>query len=156
MLDWLETSALSVWLRESPSIWALPMVLTLHTTGMAILVGASWLLDLRLLGVSRNVPLSTLRWVFPALTIGLILNVFTGVLLLIQKATTWGTSFPFLIKMLLVIASVAMLVPLRRYVVGGQADQGAVSSRARGLAIASILCWAGAVTAGRLLAYLVP
>ena len=52
---------------ESPSVWAFPTVLTLHTTGLAVLVGASWLLDLRLLGISnRNIPLSAFRWVFPA------------------------------------------------------------------------------------------
>ena len=45
-------------MRESPSVWAFPTILTLHTTGMGILVGASWLLDLRLLGINRNVPLS--------------------------------------------------------------------------------------------------
>src|SRR5688572_19139763 len=46
LLEWLETSRLAVWLGESPSVWAAPTVLTLHTTGMAVLVGASWVLDL--------------------------------------------------------------------------------------------------------------
>ena len=43
-------------LRESPSVWAHPTVLTLHTMGMAVLVGASWVLDLRLLGISPQHP----------------------------------------------------------------------------------------------------
>jgi hypothetical protein len=153
VLSWLESTSLALWLRESPSIWALPTVLTLHTTGMAVLVGASWVLDLRLLGIGRNVPLSAYRWVFPTLAVGLGVNLVTGVLLFIKDPVTWGTSLPFLVKMVLVVASVATLVPVRSLVQRGDAA-GDAAGNARWLAIASILAWAGAVTAGRLLAYL--
>jgi hypothetical protein len=155
VLTWLESTKLAVWLGESPSLWALPTVLTLHTTGMAVLVGASWVLDLRLLGVNRRVPLSAYRWVFPVVAIGLLVNVVTGVMLFIKSATTWGTAIPFLVKMSLVIASVATLAPLRSNVLRNDADNEA-SGNLRLLGIASILAWTGAVTAGRLLAYLVP
>jgi len=156
MLVWLESSPLAVWVHESPSVWAQPTVLTLHTMGMAVLVGASWVLDLRLLGISRNIPLSAFRWVFRAVAVGLIVNLVTGALLFAQRATTWGTSIPFLIKMILVVASVATLVPLRSHLRLGDAQQREDSGRARFLAIVSILAWTGAITVGRLLAYLVP
>jgi len=152
MLSWLESTSVAVWLGESTSVWALPTVLTLHTTGMAVLVGASWVLDLRLLGLGRQVPLSAYRWVFPVVAVGLIVNLLTGVLLFAKNATTWGTSIPFLIKMGLVIVSVATLVPIRSHVLRSDARE----PSARLLAIVSILAWTGAVTAGRLLAYLVP
>ncbi len=155
LLIWLESSSLAVWVHESPSVWAQPTVLTLHTMGMAVLVGASWVLDLRLLGISRNVPLSAFRWVFPAVAVGLIVNLVTGVLLFAARATTWGTAMPFLVKMILVVASAATLVPLRSYVGRGGPEQREAGGRARWLAIASILGWSGAITAGRLLAYLV-
>ena len=151
MLSWLESTALAVWVGQSPSVWALPTVLTVHTTGLALLVGASWVLDLRLLGIGRTVPLSAFRWVFPVVAVGLTLNVLTGVLLFIKNATTLGTSLPFLVKMSLVVASVATLVPIRAHVLRG----GPAGGRVRLWAIASILAWTGAVTAGRLLAYLV-
>ena len=155
VLVWLESLPLSVWVHESPSVWAQPTVLTLHTMGMAVLVGASWVLDLRLLGISRNVPLSAFRWVFPAVTVGLIVNVVTGALLFAQRATTLGPAIPFLIKIGLVIASAATLVPLRSLVLSSDADRREISGSTRLLAIASILAWSGAITAGRLLAYLV-
>ena len=154
VLVWLESTSIAVWVHESPSVWAQPTVLTLHTMGMAVLVGASWVLDLRLLGISRNVPLSAFRWVFRAVGIGLIVNLVTGILLFAGRATTWGTAIPFLVKMGLVIASAATLMPLRSHVFGSDAEQ--VTGRTRLLAIASILAWSGAITAGRLLAYLVP
>ena len=154
MLEWIESFAIAVWLRESASVWSHPTVLTLHTMGMAVLVGASWVLDLRLLGVNRKTPLSAFRWVFPVVVVGLTVNLVTGALLFAKNATSWGTAAPFLIKMSLVIASVATVVPLRKYVLQSDLDQGE-AGRARLLAIVSILAWSGAVTAGRLLAYLV-
>ena len=154
MLDWIESTQLGVWMRESPSLWAFPTVLTLHTAGMAVLVGASWLLDLRLLGINRNVPLSGYRWVFPVVSIGLLVNLATGALLFVKNATTWGTAAPFLVKIGFVIVSAATLVPIRALVLRSD-EQHDVSGNARLLAIASILAWTSAVTAGRLLAYLV-
>jgi hypothetical protein len=165
VLEWLDSTQLAVWLRESPSIWASATVLTLHTTGLAVLVGASWVLDLRLLGISRKIPLSAFRWVFAAVAIGLFVNVVTGVLLFVKNATTWGTSLPFLVKMCLVVASASTLLPIRRYVLshaGGNISSsraeapGAKAGHARLLAIASIIAWSAAITAGRLLAYLQP
>ena len=120
--------------------------------GMGVLVGASLMFDLRLLGVGRNVALSAYRWIFPVLAIGLSINIVTGILLFIKDPIKWGTAIPFFVKMLLVILSVATLLPTRSLVLRG--DQG--KSNVRLLAIASILAWTGAVTAGRLLAYLVP
>lgn len=155
MFEWLESTALAVWVGQSPSVWALPTVLTLHTAGLAMLVGASWVLDLRLLGISRTVPLSAFRWVFPVVGIGLVVNVATGVLLFIKNATTWATSVPFLIKMSLVIAGVATVLPLRSHVLHSHSREDREGVPVRFLAIASILVWAAAVTAGRLLAYLI-
>ena len=156
VLVWLESLPLSVWVHESPSVWAQPTVLSLHTMGGLAALLEQGGKDLRLLGISRSIPLSGFRWVFRAVTVGLFVNVVTGVLLFAQRATTLGTAMPFLIKMCLVIASVATLVPLRSLVLRSDADQCEVSGSARLLAIASILAWTGAITAGRLLAYLVP
>src|SRR5262245_28591139 len=113
VLAWLESNPLSVWVHESPSVWAQPTVLTLHTMGMAVLVGASWVLDLRLLGISRNIPLSSFGWVFRAVRVGLIVNVLTGVLLFMQRAKTWPTSIPLLIEVCLFVAIAATSLPVR-------------------------------------------
>jgi hypothetical protein len=57
--------------------------------------------------------------------------------------------------MLFVVAAAATLMPLRSYVLHSDPNQREVSGTARLLAIASIVAWSGAITAGRLLAYLV-
>jgi hypothetical protein len=154
VLEYLDSTSLATWLRESPSIWSFPAVLTLHTTGMAVLVGSSWVLDLRLLGISRHVPLSAFRWVFSAVAVGLAVNITTGVLLFIKNPTTWAYSVPFFIKMALVIGSAATLLPLRSHVLRAAPGQTEVTDKVRLVAIASIVAWTGAVTMGRMLAYL--
>lgn len=155
MLEWLDATPLSIWLKESPSVWSNPTVLTLHTMGLSVLVGACGVLDLRLLGVSRGIPIAAFRWVFRAVAIGLSVNLVTGVLLFIKNPVTWAASVPFLVKMLLVVASVATVVPIRRFVLSDAAN-GDVTASVRGLAVVSIVAWSAAVTAGRLLAYAQP
>ena len=155
MLEWLDATPLSIWLKESPSIWSNPMVLTLHTMGLSVLVGSCGVLDLRLLGVSRGIPLAAFGWVFRAVAIGLSVNLVTGILLFIKNPITWAASVPFLIKMLLVVASVATVVPIRRFVLSDAANA-EVTGSTRGLAVVSIVAWSAAVTAGRLLAYVQP
>jgi hypothetical protein len=149
MLEWIESLSLAVWLRESVSIWAYPTVLTLHTMGLSVLVGSCAVLDLRLLGVSRNIPLSAFRWVSIAVGIGLTVNLITGALLFIKDPLIWGKSIPFFVKMTLVVASVATMLPMRRYLLNGEAG-----SNSRLLAVVSLVAWSAAVTTGRLLAYL--
>ena len=117
--------------------------------------GAIWGADRRLLGLNKNVPLSNYRWVFRAVAIGLVVNLITGVLLFMKNATSWGTAFPFLVKMLFVVASAATILPIRTYVLNNGAGRDEVARNVRLLAIASIVAWSAAVTAGRLLAYLV-
>ena len=38
-LAWIESAALSTWIRESGSLWSYPTVLFLHTLGLGLVVG---------------------------------------------------------------------------------------------------------------------
>jgi hypothetical protein len=153
MLTSLENSALSQWLLGSNSIWAYPTVLTLHTFGMMVLVGAALMLDLRLLGFGRGIPLGSMRTLFRLMWIAFWLNAVTGSMLFAADATKRGTSVIFLVKLLLVALGVVTIVLIRRNVYGANAEPVTVSGTAKLLAIASILVWTAAITTGRLLAY---
>src|SRR6185436_10578504 len=56
-LVWLESTALSEWVTGSPSMLAFPGILALHAIGMGVAAGLAAVLDLRILGVARGVPL---------------------------------------------------------------------------------------------------
>ena len=153
MLASLEQSAFSTWLLSSNSVWAYPAVLTLHTFGMMVLVGAGVMLDLRLLGFGRGIPLDSLKALFRIMWSALILNAITGSMLFVADATKRGTSTIFLVKMLLVAGGIVTIVLIKREVYGKHPSPVAVSGTARLLAIASLLVWSAAISAGRLLAY---
>ena len=55
----VEQSAFSTWIRESPSLFAFYFILLFHTIGLSFVVGANTVVDLRLLGVARALPLKT-------------------------------------------------------------------------------------------------
>jgi hypothetical protein len=115
-LSWLENTEFCTWIRGSGSIWAYPLVLTLHTTGMGILVGFNWALDLRLLGVARQIPLLAMEKFFKVMWIGFWVNLITGVVLLAADATTKMTSWVFGVKMLFIVLAMIVLVKMQKAV----------------------------------------
>src|SRR5688500_4994662 len=149
---WLESSAVSLWLVESPSIFAFPMVLALHTVGLGLIAGLNAALDFRLLGVAPHVPVTAFRRFLPIMWFGFWLNAASGVLLLIAYPTKALTNPVFYLKLCLIGVATAILLAVRRRVLAEQipAPQ---AGRVKLLAVASLVCWAGAIVAGRLLAY---
>jgi hypothetical protein len=150
----LESSAFSVWVRESNSVWGYPTVLTFHTFGMMVLVGASWAVDLRLLGIGRRIPLGPMQTLFRVMWAGFWLNLVTGSILFAADATTRGTSKLFAAKLAFIAVGVLTMVRIRRDLYGTNPAPVAISGTARRLAVASIVMWIAAVTSGRLLAYI--
>ena len=151
-LAWLESTSLSQWIVGS--LWAFPAILTFHAIGMGIAAGLSAMLDLRVLGVARGIPLSELRRFLPVLWIGFWVNAVSGVLLLIGYPTKALTNPVFYLKLALIAGGMWLLVRLARRALGDDASLAAETSPAlRRLAIISLVCWVGAITAGRLLAY---
>ena len=151
----LQASGFATWLRESESIWALPTVLTVHTIGLGVLVGSAFAFDLRVLGMARSIPLPPLATLFRVMWVGFWVNAATGVALFAADASRKGTSPTFLTKMTFVAIGVVTLVLLKRHVFDRNATPGSVSSTARLLALVSIVAWSAAISAGRLLAYIV-
>jgi hypothetical protein len=151
---WIEASALSVWLRESPSIMVFPFVLILHTVGLAFLVGANVAIDARVLGLARGVPLLSLRRYYRAMWAGFWVNAFSGVLLLIAYPTKALTNPVFYGKLGLIAAALLLATAIRRYMMGGVIAAGVRAPRhVKILAVASLACWGISITAGRFLAY---
>jgi hypothetical protein len=155
VLEAIEASGISTWVRESRSIFAYPMVLTLHTLGLGIIVGTSAVVNLRLLGFGAHIPLRPLKALFPIMWIGFGVNAFSGLLLLARAATTVGISGVFWTKMALIALSMWVLVRIKHRVFDDDAiDAGPIPKEARLLACASIVLWAAAIAAGRLMAYI--
>lgn len=146
---WLESTAFSVWVRESPSIFAFPVILALHTIGLGLLVGLNGALDLRLLGFVRQIPPGAFRVFLPVMWLGLWINLLSGVALLAAYPTKALTNPVFYLKLALIAAALVILrIVLRRGLTDEVAPRGV-----KVLAAASLVCWAASIAAGRLLAY---
>jgi hypothetical protein len=153
----LEESGLSTWLRESQSIMAFPMVLALHTIGLGLVVGCTVVVNLRLLGGASRIPLKPLEKFFSIMWIGFAINAVSGVMLFAKEATTVSISVVFWVKMTLIALAMWVVTRIRAAVFDDPLiDTHPVPRHVRTLALASILLWAAAITAGRLLAYIGP
>jgi hypothetical protein len=148
-LEWLENTTFSTTVRESTLLY--PTVLALHSIGMGFLVGLNAVVDLRLLGITPGVPRASLDGLFPVMWIGFWVNFLTGLVLLAQSATHHLTDPVMYAKLAFIAVAVAIMPKLRRALTSTpSADTG---SSVRLLALASLVLWTLAVTAGRLTAY---
>jgi hypothetical protein len=150
----IEDSGFSTWLRESESPFAFYFVLLFHTFGLALLVGANAVMDLRILGVAREIPLAPLKRLFRIMWIGFGINAFTGVLLILAYPTKALTNPVFYTKLTLIALAIWIITLLRDRVFGDASlDEIAMMARGATLAKWSLFLWVGAISAGRLLAY---
>lgn len=153
LLASLEGSGFGTWLRESGSIWAYPAVLTLHTMGLGVLVGASAVLDLRLLGCAPRIPLASLERLYPIMWAGFWVNAITGAALFVADATTKGTTRVFMAKLVIIVFAVGVLIRMKTTVYGGAVVNNEAGTGTRALAVASLLLWVAAIATGRYMAY---
>ena len=155
--EWLQQLQFSVWMNESASLWAFPMFLFAHTLGMSVVAGGSAAIDFALLGLWPHGSLRSLRTVFPVLTVGFAVNAITGISIFMKDAASYGSNLDFYVKLLFVLGGMVLLVIIRRRVFDApDIDTIPVSSRSKALACASLVCWTGAIVAGRLIAYVGP
>jgi hypothetical protein len=151
---WLEQTSASVWIRESPAIYGFPGILVLHTVGMAFLVGTSFAIILRTLGMAPGLrPETFLRFV-PLMWVGFGLNAASGLALLLAYPTKALTNPLFYAKLALIALALVGLRHLVRNVLRNpEFQQNPATARLRAMAGATFVCWVAAITAGRFLAY---
>ena len=148
----IDQSGVAIWIRESGVLYGYPLILFLHTLGLSTLVGLSSAINLRLLGVASGIPLASLDRLFWLMWAGLALTAATGILLFVADATRHASNPAFLVKLIFVLLAVTVLALIWTRVFRGQHSAGLNDGRI--LAIVSLACWFGALSAGRLMAYI--
>ena len=151
----LEQSGFSTWVRESPSVWAYPTILFLHTVGLGFLVGTSMIVNLRVLGFSSDLPLQPMKRLFPVMWFGFAVNAASGVVLAMIDATSMLVNPLFYIKLgFIALAMVSGRLIWNRVFQGQHDERVPINTAARAWASASMFFWLAAITAGRLTAYI--
>jgi hypothetical protein len=153
-LEWLQSTWVGVLVAES--LWGYPLFETIHSLGMAMLIGALGLINLRVLGYKRELPLLGMRQLLPLAWLGFTLNAISGGLLFTSDAVYFFSSYTFRIKMVLII-----LGGVNAALLGGRIFREAAAgtppappaASTKWIAATSLVFWFGAVCAGRLIAY---
>jgi hypothetical protein len=156
----LEESAVAEFFRQS--LWLYPAVEIVHIVGFATLVGAAFVLDARLLGWLRALPLSaTVHGLSRGARWSLCLVLPSGLILFIVEATTLAANPAFRLKIVLLLAAAANAAVFHRLVFPrlGAGDEtlgragAAHSPPARLAGLLSIVLWISVIACGRLIAY---
>jgi hypothetical protein len=150
----IEQTGLSIWIRESDSFLAYWLILSFHAIGMGLAVGASVLIDFRILGLAVDLPLAPMKKFYGYIWGGFWIQVASGLLLLIAYPTKSLTNPDFYIKLGLIAVALVFMQMLKRKVFDDSSlNEAAMMAKGRVFAIWSLILWVGVVTSGRLLAY---
>ena len=150
----IEETGLSIWIRESDSVFSFWFILSVHAIGMGLLVGASVLIGLRILGLAPDLPLAPLERFYRFIWVGFWIQVVSGILLLIGYPTKSLTNPVFYVKLTLIgLAMASMQMLWNRVFADSSLSEAAMMAKGRVFAVSSLIFWVGAVTAGRLLVY---
>jgi hypothetical protein len=154
---WIEQTAIGVWVREAPTIWAFPFVLILHTVGLAIVGGGAVIVNAyAFVWPERWKPAQFEPW-FRFAWAGFAINLISGIMLLAAYPAKALTNPVFYAKLACVAGAMLQMQWLRAHVPEPRSATGDVSRPANTLlrrsAFAAFVLWGGAVILGRFLAY---
>jgi hypothetical protein len=149
----LQNSGFAAWARGSA--YTYPIANLAHLLGLVLLVGGIGVLDLRVAGLWRGLPVAPLsRALTPLAIAGLILMIPSGFTMFAADARALAGSPLFRWKIALIGLAVANAIAFRR-VWGARLDRWGetVPPAARSLAALSLLLWLTVAALGRLIAY---
>ena len=156
-LGWLEASSLGAFTR-SLGVWSYGVINLVHILGIILLFGSILILDLRMLGAWRQIPLSVLsRPTTRMAQIGFVVAVSAGIPMITVKSTDYIGN-PFLLIKFPAIALALLNVWLVHRTEAWRAHRvrALMPSEIRRLKIGAVLSlafWLTAITSGRMIGY---
>ena len=147
MLVWIENTSLALWV--STSLWAYPVLLSAHISGLAVIVGIIAMRDFHLLGFINGVTVANFLELKNLAYCGFLINGISGIMLFSSQASYLSTNLPFLVKLFFIGSGMLLASKIYKKI---EKNTGRTSTKS--LAILSLFSWFGAITAGRLIAYI--
>ena len=147
MLVWIENTSLALWVGTS--LWAYPVLLSAHITGLAVIVGIIAMRDFHLLGFINGVTEANFLELKKLAHCGFLINGVSGIMLFASQASYLSTNLPFLVKLFFIGSGMLLASKIYKKI---EKNTGRTSTKI--LAILSLFSWFGAITAGRLIAYI--
>lgn len=153
---WVERTEVGAWVHNS--VWAFPVIETVHIFGIIVLVGSTSIIDLRMLGLAfkEDAVSKMARRYLPWAWSGFGIQVVSGFLLFSSEAVSMYGNIAFRLKMTMIaLAGVnALIFHLTAYKSVGKWEHDPIAPlSARFAGTVSLLLWLGIVAAGRWIAY---
>jgi hypothetical protein len=151
LFDWCQKSALAKAILDTG--WLMPLCNTVHEIGMALLLGAVLVTNLRMLGLimTRRPTSEVATELRPWIIVGLVIMLTTGLGMLLPEAVRWYRSDPFRIKMSFLLAALVFQFTIHRSVA---LNHSASLGRCRTVGTLSLVLWFGVGLGGRALTFL--
>jgi hypothetical protein len=141
MIEFLEGSAFSAWLRQEFVVVIAARVT--HIVGLALLIGSSAVWDARLIGFGQAIAVRDLeRIALPMARLGFVLAVSSGVLMFSANPAELSRNAAFQIKLGLIALALVNSAAYHRFNLGSQAH-----------GWASLVLWVSVAVLGRLIGY---
>ena len=152
---WLKSTPVSWYVNNKPWVW--PAAETLHFIGMALLIGCVGILDLRMLGVGKGIPVRPLHRLIPYGIAGFVINLITGALFFIGVPDQYMHNVAFAVKLSLIIIGGLNVLFFYGTVYRATEDLGPEDDapfKAKVAAAVSLVAWFGVMYFGRMLPFI--
>ena len=152
---WVESTSISKTLFGMSWLW--PLCESLHFIGLCMLIGGAGLLDLRLMGMFRGLPIRHVKAMMPWAIVGFGINAITGALFLTMQPHLYLTSGVWWSKVAFIgfAGANALFFETQLAVPALAMDPDADTSSAMKLVGAlSLFSWFAVLYCGRMLPYL--
>ena len=154
ILAWIESSGLGTTVRDVE--WIFPTLETLHFMGLCVLIGSLMVVDLRLLGVAKSIPMRPALSFVPIAIGGFCVNLLSGIGFFFSDPFRYYPNVAFRLKMLLILIAglnalwfqFVELPKVRDLPPGAQ-----TKLRVKVVAALSLLLWFCVIIAGRFMPY---
>jgi hypothetical protein len=148
--EWVAATPYADWAASNP--YAYPVANTVHVLALVLLLGGIGLVDLRVIGLFRPLPLQPLsRALIPIAATGVLILAASGSILFAADAEVLARQGTFRLKLILIAIALANVALFRlRY---GVVVADPPPAGARLLALLSLLLWTSVAICGRMIAY---
>jgi hypothetical protein len=153
---WLEATSVSRAVTHYSWIW--PTCETLHFIGLALLFGNVGVLDLRLLGALKQLPVAPLNRLIRWGVLGFVINLLTGLVFFVGAPSQYVANIAFAFKLIFMVLAAVNLAAfyatgIARTVDGlGPGDDAPASAKI--IAATSLFLWVGVMFWGRMLPFI--
>jgi hypothetical protein len=161
-----EMAPWEIWVRGTPlhsfvheHYWIWPVAESVHFIGLSLLIGTVGLYDLRVLGMAKAVPPSSLHKLIPFGIAGFVVNMLTGILFFAAypEQYAYNRAFHFkLVFMTIAAANVAVFYSAAFRRVRHLGAGATAPAQARVITGISLFAWLGVLICGRLLTFFRP